>query len=62
MGETWAETKKGGLNGFYNVVVSLSWWMTAVKTDPERAEFDAALADALWVLNQMVDRRQSNQD
>jgi hypothetical protein len=52
--EQWVETKKGTINGFYNVVVSLGWWLKALKTDVDRANFDSILDDVLWVANQMV--------
>ena len=52
--EPWVETKKGGINGFYNVVVSLGWWLEAVSTDSERDEFATVLADVLWVMNHMI--------
>ena len=52
--EHWVETSKGGINGFYNIVVSLGWWLVAIKTDCERDEFATILADVLWVLNHMI--------
>ena len=52
--ECWAETKKGGINGFYNVVVSLGWWLVAITTDGERDEFATVLADVVWVMNHML--------
>jgi hypothetical protein len=52
--ETWSEIRKGGINGFYNVVASLGWWLQATKTDQEVAEFNAMLKDVLWVSEQMI--------
>ena len=52
--ECWAETKKGGINGFYNVIVSLGWWLVAITTDGERDEFATMLADVVWVMNRMI--------
>jgi hypothetical protein len=37
--EEWEELKKGSVNGFSNVVVSLSWWYSAIKTTAQRKTF-----------------------
>ena len=48
-GEPWAEIKKGGINGFYTIVVSLGWWLQALEKKGERTEFAKMLNDVLWV-------------
>jgi hypothetical protein len=53
--ELWSETKKGSINGFFNVVVSLSWWMRALTTDEESSEFLTTIKDVLWVLDCMLE-------
>jgi hypothetical protein len=52
--EAWAETKKGSINGFYNVVVTLSWWMQAIKTEQDMSIFTVMVRDVDWVLKQML--------
>jgi hypothetical protein len=54
VGEPWLETKKGSINGFFNVVVSLSWWMQALTSDEAASEFLTILKDVLWVLGCML--------
>jgi hypothetical protein len=53
-GEEWVELRKGSINGFYNVVVSLGWWIQATMTAPELAEVTRMLKDAIWVVDQML--------
>jgi hypothetical protein len=48
-GETWPELKKGGINGFYTIVISLGWWYKALKGNTGKAEFKKILKDVLWV-------------
>jgi hypothetical protein len=52
--ETWPETRKGSINGFYSIVVSLGWWMEALKSPSQQSEFSLMLADVQWVLGQML--------
>ncbi|KAH8108915.1 hypothetical protein DFH11DRAFT_1484489, partial [Phellopilus nigrolimitatus] len=47
-GEQWVETRKGGGNGIFLVVLSLSWWASAL-VDGSNREFDLALDDVCWV-------------
>jgi hypothetical protein len=54
VGEVWLETRKGSINGFFNVVVSLSWWMEALTSDEESSKFLTTLKDVLWVLDCML--------
>lgn len=53
-GEQWEELRKGSINGFYNIVVSLGWWIEAATTDPERAGVYHMVSDAMWVVDQML--------
>jgi hypothetical protein len=58
-GESWADIKKGSINGFYNVMVSLSWWMCALRTDQDREKFALILQDVVWVLGKMLGDQQT---
>jgi hypothetical protein len=52
--ESWEKLLKGGINGFFTVVVSLGWWWLAVKTPVQRKAWMNMAEDILWVLEQMV--------
>jgi hypothetical protein len=52
--EEWVELRKGSINGFYNVVISLGWWIQAAATAPELAEATQMVDDAIWVMDQML--------
>jgi len=55
-GETWQGLRKGGTVGIYVVVMALSWWIKAQKTERD-PEVWSSVGDILWVLermNQMV--------
>jgi hypothetical protein len=54
LGERWEVQRKGGINGFFNVVVSMSWWCSAVKTPAQRRQLSEMADDVAWVLTQMV--------
>jgi hypothetical protein len=53
-GEQWEELQKGSINGFYNVVVSLGWWVQAATTESEHIEVGRMISDAVWVVVQML--------
>jgi hypothetical protein len=53
-GERWEDLRKGGINGFFNVVVSLSWWCSAVKTAAQKKLLAVMADDVAWVLTQMI--------
>ena len=50
----WTVLMRGGCNGFFLVVMSLSWWVAAVKSKEEKAELDDVLDDVSWVLANMI--------
>ena len=52
--EDWVELKKGSINGFFNVVVGLAMWWTAVKTGAQRRVFLEMVNDVSWALDQMM--------
>jgi hypothetical protein len=56
--EGWEDLMKGGINGFFNVVVSLVWWFQAIKTAAQRKVFTDMMEDVLWVTGQMISKLQ----
>lgn len=54
LSESWPETLKGGRNGMEAVLITLSWWCSVVKSESQRREWDSAVEDVSWVLEQMV--------
>ena len=52
--EDWAELRKGSVNGFFGVVLALSWWVNAANTDVQREVVGKAVDDVLWVLDEMI--------
>ena len=53
-GESWDIQRKGGINGFFNIVVSMSWWCSAVKTTAQKKLLSDMADDVAWVLTQMI--------
>jgi hypothetical protein len=51
----WLSIRKGGSNGFFIIILTLSWWLNAgagvVDADPE---FARALEDVSWVLDHLI--------
>ena len=56
--EGWEELKKGSINGFFNVVISLSWWFSAIKTAAQRKTFLEVVDDVSWVQDQLIGQLQ----
>lgn len=54
--ESWPEIMKGGGNGFFLVLISLSWWMEAAKEKTDKDDCLSVVDDVMWVLEQMVAR------
>jgi len=50
----WVELQKGSANGFFGMVLALSWWANAAKTEDEREAVGKAIDDVLWVLDQII--------
>ena len=50
----WSELTKGGRNGFFLLLLALSWWYKLLRTDNEKASFKEAVVDTTWVLDQVV--------
>jgi hypothetical protein len=52
--ETWDGLKKGGINGFFNVVVSLGWWSEASMKPAQHKMFMEMVKDVLWVQEKII--------
>jgi hypothetical protein len=51
----WTDLARGGVNGFFSVVLTLSWWLNAVTTDKEGLlELEAIFEDVLWVQDKII--------
>jgi hypothetical protein len=49
--------RKGSINGFFNVIISLVWWYAAVKNPAQRKAHQEMVEDVAWVLDWMLDDR-----
>ena len=54
--EEWEELQKGSINGFFTVIISLSWWLTAAKTAAQHKIFLEVVEDVSWVQDQIIAR------
>lgn len=53
-GDAWKKmAKKAGGNGNFLVVLGLVWWRDITKTDEEKADIKAALANFAWTLQHL---------
>jgi len=52
--EEWEELQKGSINGFFTVVISLSWWLTAATTPAHHKAFLEVVEDVSWVQDQII--------
>jgi len=53
-GEKWPKLCKGGINGFFNIVISLMWWYTAITSSAQRKIFITMMEDVSWVQDQII--------
>jgi hypothetical protein len=53
-GEEWKELRKGSINGFFNIVVSLAAWSVGLKNAGQQKIFMEMVDDVLWVMDQMM--------
>jgi hypothetical protein len=57
---TWTELSKGGLNGFFSIIVSLSWWLkVGIDREDQLLELEGVFKDVLWVEDQIIQSLQS---
>jgi hypothetical protein len=54
-GEKWEELRKGSINGFFSVIISLVWWYAAIKNPAQSKVHREAVEDVSWVLDWMLD-------
>jgi hypothetical protein len=52
--DDWESLQKGGINGFFTVVASLSWWFAEVKSDTQKKDFNNTVSDVLWAQEQVI--------
>jgi hypothetical protein len=55
-GEEWEAIYRGGANGFFIIVLSISWWVLALDGKADEGLQDV-LADTTWVLGCMLDKQ-----
>jgi hypothetical protein len=60
----WSRTRKGGLNGFFIIILALGWWFLGAKNNDSRniSNCGHALDDVIWVLEQIVGSDESTGD
>jgi hypothetical protein len=58
-GEKWEELRKGTINGFFTVVISLTWWFPLIKNAAQGKVFKETVDEVLWVLEWLVESRMS---
>ena len=51
----WVVLRRGGINGFFLVVMCLSWWAPVARLAKERQAFDEARDDVAWVLERLLE-------
>jgi hypothetical protein len=54
-GEDWSVLRRGGINGFFIVLMCFSWWASKKMSAREREEFEAAMVDVTWVIKKVSD-------
>ena len=53
--------RRGGVNGFFTINISLLWWFLVLKTSGDRKVFDSMVLDVSWVLDQMIAKLKPSQ-
>lgn len=48
--EDWLQLRKGGPNGLFHVIISLTWWAAQCHTKKDRLAYTSAQEDVVWVL------------
>lgn len=54
-GEKWEDAMKGGANGIFLAIVSVSSWYAQCSAGNERDECKEAIMDICWVLERMIE-------
>jgi hypothetical protein len=55
IGEQWEKLRRGGSNGFFMIVLALSWWAEAMGGKLDNAGLREAVDDITWVVGCMAD-------
>ena len=50
----WEKTCRGGTNGFFVIVLTLSWWVDALDGRVDDEELLGALDEVMWVVDCMI--------
>ncbi|KAJ6504285.1 hypothetical protein C8R47DRAFT_1248391 [Mycena vitilis] len=53
-GRDWECLKEPGVNGLYTVLICLKWWKAALDAGKEDAEWDEAVSDVTWAIQQIM--------
>jgi len=51
----WVKVGARGQSGLFLVIMSTTWWAASIKSEKDRAEFDEAVDDVRWVIDQIID-------
>jgi hypothetical protein len=51
----WVKIGARGQNGLFLVVVSTAWWAFSIRSEEEWVEFDKAVDDIKWVIDQVTE-------
>lgn len=54
LGETWDILARGGSNGFFLVIMCLSWWFQGFQSTDNTDVFWSSVNDVTWVLGEMT--------
>jgi hypothetical protein len=54
-GEQWETLRRGGSNGFFMIVLALSWWVEAMGGKADSTGLSEAIDDVAWVVWCMAD-------
>ena len=57
--EKWTDAMKGGMNGIFLAILSVSWWYAQCGAGDERNECKEAILDICWVLERMIKVRKT---
>ena len=50
----WEKICRGGCNGFFVVIMTLAWWVTAVDGKADDEDLLRALGETTWVMDCMI--------
>ena len=50
----WCKVGNHGRNGLFLVVMSTTWWASSVQSTKDWTEFDEAVEDVQWVIDQVI--------